>query len=120
GHGQTAGKCDPVPLVQTMDFKRIAGLFKCFTRELIRSALNLLHAQHIDIVSYEPIHHPSNTSPNRVHIPGGNTHSSIVAKYPRARPVWVSYCYRWSSDFSSWLLKLYRDHSFALLGSRYI
>jgi hypothetical protein len=53
----------------------VAGRFERFIRKLVWFALNFLHREHVDVVSYQPVDHAPNSGSNTVYVPGGYAHA---------------------------------------------
>ena len=68
------GDGHPVPLVVSAVRHFVTGAQERHQWELFVGALGLLHGEHVDIGACHPVDHPLRAGPDRVDVPGGDSH----------------------------------------------
>ena len=76
-HRESTGEREPVPLVQAVRLDVVAGGLERLDRELLGLALDLLHAEHVDVLADEPLDDPADSGADGVHVPGRDAHGIV-------------------------------------------
>src|SRR5690606_28980807 len=84
-HREAAREGDAVPLVEAVRDDLVTGLLEGGDGELLRLALDLLHAQHVDVFAHEPVDDSAVSGADGVDVPGGDTHATTLPA-PSASP----------------------------------